>query len=299
MSTVRDVGDRINVRYESRNADGVLTNTTMTLAVTSPSGTVSNPSITNTSTGVYDAAFTLTEAELWRWTWTASGTIVDVAYGEVLAKTVAPPAYASLPSLKLALAGRQAGSTTALAMDTGRDELLTAALFAASRAVDAYTGRRFYADTSTSARTYRPRGRVTHCADGDLLIIDDVSSTTGLTVETGSAGSSTWTTLATTAYETSPLNAITRLEPITGILRVAARWDISPITRVRVTARWGWPVVPDVVTQATLIQAARLYRRKDSPEGVVGNAEWGTVRVSRVDPDVQALLAHLRLPGVG
>jgi hypothetical protein len=68
--------------------------------------------------------------------------------------------------------------------------------------------------------------------------------------------------------------------------------------RVRVTAKWGWPAVPDTVVQATLIQASRLYRRKDSPEGVLGSAEWGTVRLGRVDPDVYALIQQLILPGM-
>jgi hypothetical protein len=51
--------------------------------------------------------------------------------------------------------------------------------------------------------------------------------------------------------------------------------------------------------QATLIQAARLYRRKDSPEGVTGSAEWGVVRLPRIDPDVSALIKDLTLPGIG
>ncbi|MDX2921298.1 hypothetical protein PV370_25695, partial [Streptomyces sp. NE06-03C] len=68
---------------------------------------------------------------------------------------------------------------------------------------------------------------------------------------------------------------------------------------VQVTARWGWPAVPDEIVQATLIQAARLYKRKDSPEGVTGSAEWGVVRLSRRDPDVWALIEHYVLPGFG
>jgi hypothetical protein len=61
--------------------------------------------------------------------------------------------------------------------------------------------------------------------------------------------------------------------------------------RVRVTARWGWPSVPDGVAQAAALLAARLYRRKDSPEGVLGSSEWGAVRVARFDPDVEGLIA--------
>jgi hypothetical protein len=57
--------------------------------------------------------------------------------------------------------------------------------------------------------------------------------------------------------------------------------------------------VPDEVVQATLLQAGRLYRRKDSPEGVTGSADWGMVRLPRLDPDVMALIEPYMLPGFG
>jgi hypothetical protein len=31
----------------------------------------------------------------------------------------------------------------------------------------------------------------------------------------------------------------------------------------------------------------------------MGNADWGPIRVSRVDPDVQALLQKLVIPAIG
>ncbi|MFC8456442.1 hypothetical protein ACFUJ0_06100 [Streptomyces sp. NPDC057242] len=68
---------------------------------------------------------------------------------------------------------------------------------------------------------------------------------------------------------------------------------------MRVGTRFGWPAVPDDITEAALIQAARLYRRKDSPEGVTGSAEWGVVRLSRRDPDVWNLIDPYVLPGFG
>lgn len=45
------------------------------------------------------------------------------------------------------------------------------------------------------------------------------------------------------------------------------------------------------VRLACLMHAARLYKRKNSPEGVAGFGEFGTVRVSRFDPDVEDLLS--------
>jgi hypothetical protein len=46
---------------------------------------------------------------------------------------------------------------------------------------------------------------------------------------------------------------------------------------------------------ATKIQAARLFIRRQSPFGIAGTPELGTVRLSaKLDPDVQALIAPFR-----
>jgi Phage gp6-like head-tail connector protein len=179
--------------------------------------------------------------------------------------------------------------------NTNEDTVLDSVLTAASRGIDNYCGRYFYADAVVSARIYSPRKRAMRRAEGEDLLIDDVSTTTGLIVATGVANGSTWT--AITNYETYPENAIARGRPITAILRLLSSWGLGgPTARVQVTAKWGWPAIPDVVYQATLIQAARLFHRKDSPEGVLGSPEWGPVRLSRIDPDVQALVRPLVLP---
>ena len=44
--------------------------------------------------------------------------------------------------------------------------------------------------------------------------------------------------------------------------------------------------------QALLIQTARLWKRRDTPEGVIDFSDLGVVRVSRVDPDVELLLTR-------
>ncbi|MFI7707610.1 phage head-tail connector protein [Nonomuraea sp. NPDC049480] len=178
--------------------------------------------------------------------------------------------------------------------DNDRDALLNNALAAASRAIDKKTGRRFWLDPSAVQRTFSPRGRVVRDERGELLLIDDIGSATGLVVETGSGSS--WT--AVTGYETQPDNALLDSQAITGLLLAAGTWG-TITTRVRITARWGWPSVPDEIEQATLLQAGRLFKRKDSPEGVAGSAEWGLVRVPNLDPDVRALIEPYMLPGFG
>lgn len=194
--------------------------------------------------------------------------------------------YVDLPTLKSAL-GVESDDTT-------RDTLLASALAAASRGIDRMTGRRFWLDTTAVERTYNPRGRTVCDTDGERLIVDDIGVTMGMVVETGSGAS--WS--AVTGYETAPDNALVQGRPVTALLQPAGSWGYGTC-RVRVTARFGWPAIPDEVVEATKIQAARLYRRKDSPEGVTGSAEWGVVRLSRVDPDVYALVQHLTLPGFG
>ncbi|MFI0932917.1 phage gp6-like head-tail connector protein [Streptomyces sp. NPDC021019] len=175
--------------------------------------------------------------------------------------------------------------------DTSRDSALDSALAAASRSIDRATGRRFDLTAEPVTRTYNPRGRVVDRPDGELLLVNDIGSTTGLVVETGSGST-------VTGFETSPDNALADDLPITGLLLLRTSWGTGT-SRIRVTARFGWPSVPDDVAEAALIQAARLYRRRNSPEGVTGSAEWGVVRLSRRDPDVWNLIEPYVLPGFG
>lgn len=57
-----------------------------------------------------------------------------------------------------------------------------------------------------------------------------------------------------------------------------------------ITAVWGWPEVPPDIVWAHQMQAHRYYRRKGSPEGIAGSAEWGLTRIPALDPDVLAIL---------
>jgi hypothetical protein len=58
-----------------------------------------------------------------------------------------------------------------------------------------------------------------------------------------------------------------------------------------------WPAVaddlPDVAHQACLIDAARLYRRRDSLDGTIGFGELGAIRVGRYDADVERLYSSV------
>lgn len=174
--------------------------------------------------------------------------------------------YASLAELK-----------TFLRMnETTNDTELQDKLTAASRRVDRDTGRRFYVDGSATARTYR----ATHAT---LLMVDDISTTNSLVVEVGRGSS--WTTVDSTLFDTLPENALADGWAIETFDRASGCWPLFGSTRVRVTAKWGWPAVPDPIKAACLLLAGRLFRRKDSPEGVKGFSDMGVVRVSRYDSD--------------
>lgn len=73
--------------------------------------------------------------------------------------------------------------------------------------------------------------------------------------------------------------------------------DDRHVERVVGTGTWGWPSVPMQVPEACLIQSARIFKRKDAVEGVMGFAQFGVVRMQgRLDPDVAANLNNLIHP---
>ncbi len=59
------------------------------------------------------------------------------------------------------------------------------------------------------------------------------------------------------------------------------------------------PVAPDTdrpadFDQAIIMAAARLWDRRNTPNGIGGFGEFGSVRVTSIDPDVTSLLAPYR-----
>jgi hypothetical protein len=165
----------------------------------------------------------------------------------------------------------------------------------ASRAIDRYTGRQFYADSVATARLYAPEY-------GDLVAVDDISTTTGLIVKTDDDDDGTFERTWTAAeYQTEPLNALAVSEPICQ-LRATGRgsgpvWPVSARNAlVQVTAKWGWPAVPAAVKQASYLQLGRLALRRQSPGGVLVSPDLGTSDrlYAQLDPDARVLLDPFR-----
>lgn len=178
--------------------------------------------------------------------------------------------------------------------DNTDNDLLEDLIESASRSIDRIANRRFYLDTNASARLYR--------AYSDIFVyVDDIGTTSSLVVKTDSNGDGTYAKTLTlnTDYILDPLTASSLGRPFTQLTMVSntETWPIFPgLTQnglrpgVQVTARWGWPSVPDDINMACLILTADLYKRKDAPGGILGLGDLGVVRMSPIGRDVTAMV---------
>jgi hypothetical protein len=269
--TTYSLGDAVTLTFTAPS------DATVVLNVTAPDGTESTPAPSHVGTA-WSATVTANQYDTWLFAWIATGTGSNVELGSF---SVGAPLYAPLAIIK--------SNLNIATTDTTRDTVLRQKLDSASRSVEQYCDdRRFYLDTAATVRTFSTVARVVCRRDGTQRVaVDDIGSLTDLVVEVGDG--TTWSTVTT--YETYPDNASAKRSAITALVTTGTQWSAS--RRLRVTARWGWPTVPTAVYEATLLQAMRLFRRKDSPEGVAGSADWGLVRVPNLDPDVKALLGYL------
>ena len=69
------------------------------------------------------------------------------------------------------------------------------------------------------------------------------------------------------------------------------RFDHLIQKNVKIQAKWGYAVVPEAIKQATLIQALRFFKRKDTPFNVFGNEQTGQQELfNKIDPDAMQLI---------
>ena len=189
--------------------------------------------------------------------------------------------YCTLAELKTALA----------ISDSVDDPPLEAAINATSRMIDDYTNRFFYADGTTLS----PVARIYTPIDTWRLSVDDFVSITELATDQNMDYSYD-TIWASTDYIVDPVNNPRRGWPLTRLTAIN-RYIFSRLLpqSVKITGVWGWSAVPPEVNMACLIQASRLFVRRQSPFGIAGSPDLGTVRLSaRLDADVEALLRPFR-----
>lgn len=187
--------------------------------------------------------------------------------------------YATLTQLKAAL--RVPSS------DTVDDSTLQLALDAASEAIIVQCGRTFGTVTADSDRVYA-------AGKTDVVEVDDVYSITAVYF---SENGSTWN--VTTNYQAEPLNGssdgiafpTTRLRATN-----ASTWPVREgLQTVKVTGRHAFGYIPTSVKQAEIMQAIRWFKRPDAPFGITFG-EMGGLRVTRVDPDIAAMLMPYTRP---
>jgi hypothetical protein len=180
--------------------------------------------------------------------------------------------------------------------DTLDDELIDNCAGAASRLIDGYCNRQFWSVGSATTRVYM--------AENDFYChIDDIAGT-AITLKTSGATDGnfdvTWTP---SDYQLEPLNgrldglqwSYDKIRAVGDYLFPTVNGNYGEQALVQLTAVFGWPSVPEPVTQATIIQASRIFKRYDSPLGVAGFGDLGAIRVSRfLDPDMAQLVEPYR-----
>lgn len=178
--------------------------------------------------------------------------------------------------------------------DSTDNDLLENLVESASRSIDRIANRRFYLDATASARLYRAYSNI-------FVYVDDIGTTSNLVVAVDENGNGTYSKTLTlnTDYILDPLTSPSLNRPYTQLTMVSntETWPIFPgLTSnglrpgVQVTARWGWPSVPDDLNMACLILTADLYKRKDAPGGILGLGDLGVVRMSPIGRDVTAMV---------
>ena len=178
----------------------------------------------------------------------------------------------------------------------GADARIEKTIEAASREVDKFCHRRFFAVPETRYYT---------ADDGNELQVDDLTGTP--TIATDDSGSGTYTAWSASDYNLTyggNYNANLDDKPFTQIEVSESGTKNFPAKvkkGVRIYASFGYTAstnannAPAPIHDATLITVHRLFKRSDIPLGVQGgNAQLGQPAVTiprlSLDPDVQDLL---------
>lgn len=178
--------------------------------------------------------------------------------------------------------------------DSVDDTLLELSIESASREIDGWCERVFY-NAGTATRVYIP-------TDSFYTEVDDLISLT--TLKTSTTGESFDNTWESGDYQLEPLNGVSgglTGHPATRIRAIGNKifplWDPRNINSheatVQVTGVFGWSAIPTGIKQACIILAMRQFKRYDTPLGITFD-ELGAMRVGRVDPDIQNLLAPFK-----
>jgi hypothetical protein len=172
--------------------------------------------------------------------------------------------------------------------DNVDDALLELCIESASRQIDGHCERIFY-QTDEETRLFVARNSY-ECETDDIVSLE--------TLETAPNGTAFDTVWEAAEYQLEPLNGYTGgiYRPRTLIRAIDDKLfpTIGGEALVRVTGVFGWDSVPIAIKQATIMSAGRLFKRYDSPLGVLGFGDLGVIRISRLDPDIASLVQPYR-----
>jgi hypothetical protein len=178
--------------------------------------------------------------------------------------------------------------------DSVDDTALEAAITSASRMIDDYTERFFYVNGSVGS----PVTRYYTALDPYTINVDDITTVSEIATD-DNFDFTYGTVFTTTDFMVEPINNPIKGFPYNRLLAIGSYiFPYQLPQAVRVKGVWGFTAVPPEVNMATLIQSSRLFGRRQSPFGIAGSPEMGTVRLySRLDADVEVLLRPFRKNG--
>lgn len=193
-------------------------------------------------------------------------------------------------------ADEAAGATVTITdvSDVVDDATLESVVTAISRAIDNATGRRFYRNAADETRYYT-------LGDGDggtFFCPDDIGTIT--TLKTDSDGDRTYEdTWTATDYDLMPYNAALDGWPYLWI-EVTPEGDYSfpaMAKGIEIDGKFGFSsTAPATITEACLLMAEKLFKRKDLIFGSAGSVDLGMittqiVKLALADAEIQLLLA--------
>ncbi len=273
--------------YQINWATWLGTDTIGTSTWTVPTGItkVTDTNTTTTTTIWLSGGTNLIDYELTNKIVSANGrTEEDTIVVKVRQTTTATGDYCSLMEIKERL--WPPGANT----DSVSDLMLGNIITAVSRQVDNFCERRFYTTAADETRYFTTE-------DTEYLFPDlDVISVTSIAVDYD-GGRAYSNTLATTDYDLLPDNAALDSKPYSYIRIAPLGQERFPTHQkgIRIVGKFGWSSVPAGVKEACLIQVERIWKRKDSPFGIISNPVGGDMRLlDKLDPDVQVLLWNYR-----
>jgi len=177
---------------------------------------------------------------------------------------------------------------------SSQDTNISNAIDGASRQIDQLCGRNFYITDSATDKYFNPQNNY-------YLDVPDIANTTNLVIklDTNDDGTHDTTLTENTDFYLKPINTTDvdgddnapfgTIEIIHS--RTSKHFDPKIVKNVKITAFWGFPQVPQAIKMACLLQASRLWKRKDSPFGTYGSGDTGKKELfQKFDPDAKSLI---------